>query len=120
MTAISDHAIRRLIARLNGRKLTILGRCFIPVFGKFFFIALSMSPHAFRAAFVSLMGQKKTGTEFSVAGFTICSLIPVVTTLGYQFIASTSEGHSSSLLGIFPAVPTAMQLVLPRAICSAS
>jgi hypothetical protein len=65
-------------------------------------------------------GQKKTGTEISVAGFTIRSLSPVVTMLGCQFIASTTEGHSSSLLGIFPAVPTAMQLVLPRVICFAS
>jgi hypothetical protein len=72
-------------------------------------------------AFRSLRSRpKKTGTEFSVAGFTICSLIPVVTTLGYQFIASTTEGHSSSLLGIFPAKPTAMQLVLPRVIYFAS
>jgi hypothetical protein len=36
-----------------------------------------------------IQGQKKTGTENSVAGFTTRSLTPVVTTLGCQFIAST-------------------------------
>jgi len=34
--------------------------------------------------------KQKTGTENSVAGFTIRSLIPVVTKLGCQFIASTT------------------------------
>jgi hypothetical protein len=41
------------------------------------------------------MGQKNWH-RFSVAGFTIRSLTPVVTTLGYQFIASTTEGISST------------------------
>jgi hypothetical protein len=64
--------------------------------------------------------QKKTGTEFSVAGFTIRSLTPLVTTLGYQFIASTTEGYSSSFIGISPTIPTAMRLVFSRAICFVS
>jgi hypothetical protein len=34
--------------------------------------------------------KQKTGTENSVAGFTIRSLIPLVTKLGCQFIASTT------------------------------
>jgi hypothetical protein len=37
-----------------------------------------------------VLQNKKTGTENSVAGFTIRSLIPVVTKLGCQFIASTT------------------------------
>jgi len=39
---------------------------------------------------------KKTGTEKSVAGFTIRSLTPVVTTWGYQFIASTHLAASTA------------------------
>jgi hypothetical protein len=39
---------------------------------------------------LKLEEQKKTATSF-VAGFTIRSLTPVVTKLGRQFIASTSE-----------------------------
>jgi hypothetical protein len=47
-------------------------------------------------------GQKKTGTEFLFAGFTIRSLMPVVTTLGNQFIASTCN---QSAVGSARAVP---------------
>jgi hypothetical protein len=50
------------------------------------FIALSLSPFVFRPLYLE---AKKTGTQYSVVGFTICCLIPVVTTWGYQFIAST-------------------------------
>jgi hypothetical protein len=35
--------------------------------------------------------NKKPAQNNSVAGFTTRSLIPVVTTLGYQFIASTND-----------------------------
>jgi hypothetical protein len=38
---------------------------------------------------LSLAQIKKPAQKNSVAGFTIRSLTPVVTTLGYQFIAST-------------------------------
>jgi len=54
-----------------------------------FFIALSISSSAFCPCCFASIQQKKTGTEISVAGFTIRSLIPVVTNWGYQFIAST-------------------------------
>jgi hypothetical protein len=38
----------------------------------------------------SFSKTKKPAQKNSVAGFTIRSLTPVVTTLGYQFIASTT------------------------------
>jgi len=37
----------------------------------------------------NFLKTKKPAQNNSVAGFTIRSLMPVVTTLGYQFIAST-------------------------------
>jgi hypothetical protein len=45
---------------------------------------------------LSLPKNKKTGTDNSVAGFTIRSLMPVVTTLGNQFIASTNAQSSTA------------------------
>jgi hypothetical protein len=43
----------------------------------------------------SALRQKKTGNRVIVAGFTIRSLRPVVTTLGCQFIASTTFQENS-------------------------
>jgi len=55
------------------------------------------SPCLYSSFVTSFRGQKKTGTQYSVAGFTICSLIPVVTTWGYQFIASTHAAVQNGL-----------------------
>ena len=59
------------------------------------FIVLSV----FRSRFpLAIAKQKKTGTEFSVAGFTTRSLTPVVTTLGCQFIASTRMAYRRRII----------------------
>jgi hypothetical protein len=55
------------------------------------------SPVSIRLSSSSFSGQKKTGAQYCVAGFTICSLIPVVTTWGYQFIASTHAAVQDGL-----------------------
>jgi hypothetical protein len=55
----------------------------IPTFCRIRFSAFAGGKH---------IRNKKTGTEFSVAGFTTRSLMPLVTTLGGQFIASTFLG----------------------------
>jgi hypothetical protein len=46
---------------------------------------------------------KKPAQNYSVAGFTIRSLTPVVTTWGYQFIASTFQRRKAGVFdGSFP------------------
>jgi hypothetical protein len=50
--------------------------------------------------FLFVHEQKKPAQIYSVAGFTIRSLIPMVTTLGCQFIASTTASNE------FPFTPT--------------
>jgi hypothetical protein len=47
--------------------------------------------------------HKKTGTDNSVAGFTIRSLLPLVTISGMQFLASTCSFY---LKGPYPVKPS--------------